>query len=679
MKTPTMNRDKSVFIIFLAVLLFPLILKGQGGESTGIKKPVPVINKSDRVEFSPTISADGRTMIYETQNGDKWELYQSHQKDGVWSEPIALEAINSKCQFIGGPALSYDGNTLYYTAFIEEETTSEDIYYSVRLSDSEWSAPKSIGAPINSEENYEGFPSISADGHSLYFIRINPENDIDRKSKEPCFTIYVSRHKGDGTWGDPSALPAPVNTGCERDPRIMADNHTLIFSSIRAGGKGKYDLYQSRLQPDGNWAVPIALDYVNSADNDQSPCISASGNNMFLYSNEDIYEVEIPKEFRQLINVTMLGKVLAKADQSPLASVIQVKNISSGETFSTSSNPADGQYSIVLAAGREYDITVTNASYLLETIHVDYRSLETYKEERRDFLLASEFTLLVKIKDKDLPNLNVRSFLSIKNEGTKVVFSDSVVTGEQSVVLAAGKNYTFEVYSPGYLPMKEDVTFGGEVFSSSKDIAIEHEKVRMSAEVTDISTGEKKRLKVTYKNETTDEVIIADAGEVVNLRKGDRYQIVTNSDKGYAYAFKSMVAQETGQAEHGPLHVSLPVAPLVLGAKLTLNHIYFQTNSAELSEASALELNTIVQLLQKNPQITIEISAHSDDVGSDDYNLNLSQKRASGVTDYLKKQGIPATQLVAKGYGKTHPVVPNDTDENRAKNRRVELLVLKVN
>src|SRR5690606_8768537 len=166
----------------------------------------------DVTEFSPTISADGRTMIFQTQKGtkkdSKWELYQSTLgPDNQWSTPVPLTSINEKLDFIAGPSLNYQGNVLYYTAYIDGVTQTEDIYYSELLGDQRWSEPKPLGAPINTEEEYEGFPSISADGQSLYFIRLNREFEYDRKSKEACFKIWVSRKQADGTWGTPTPLP----------------------------------------------------------------------------------------------------------------------------------------------------------------------------------------------------------------------------------------------------------------------------------------------------------------------------------------------------------------------------------------------------------------------------------------------------------------------------------------
>ena len=80
-----------------------------------------------------------------------------------------------------------------------------------------------------------------------------------------------------------------------------------------------------------------------------------------------------------------------------------------------------------------------------------------------------------------------------------------------------------------------------------------------------------------------------------------------------------------------------------------------------------------------NSDISIELSAHTDDIGSDAYNFKLSDQRAASVAEYLITKGIGKKRIISKGYGKTMPLVPNDSDENRAKNRRVELKVISTN
>jgi outer membrane protein OmpA-like peptidoglycan-associated protein len=83
-----------------------------------------------------------------------------------------------------------------------------------------------------------------------------------------------------------------------------------------------------------------------------------------------------------------------------------------------------------------------------------------------------------------------------------------------------------------------------------------------------------------------------------------------------------------------------------------------------------------VNILNKNPEIKIEINGHTDDVGTDVSNQVLSQDRAQSVVTYLQSKGISAGRLSAKGYGESKPDVPNNSDENRAFNRRVEFKIL---
>ena len=83
-------------------------------------------------------------------------------------------------------------------------------------------------------------------------------------------------------------------------------------------------------------------------------------------------------------------------------------------------------------------------------------------------------------------------------------------------------------------------------------------------------------------------------------------------------------------------------------------------------------------VLMSNPTVVIEIGAHTDDVGGDDYNIKLSIRRAQSVVIYLNKKGIKNIRFEAKGFGKSKPLSPNDSDESRALNRRVELIILKV-
>jgi OOP family OmpA-OmpF porin len=84
-------------------------------------------------------------------------------------------------------------------------------------------------------------------------------------------------------------------------------------------------------------------------------------------------------------------------------------------------------------------------------------------------------------------------------------------------------------------------------------------------------------------------------------------------------------------------------------------------------------LDKIVEILKDNPELKIEIQGHTDDVGSAAYNKYLSEHRAKAVMEYFVQEGINPDRLSSTGYGSTKPKVPNDSAENRARNRRVEL------
>jgi OmpA-OmpF porin, OOP family len=96
-----------------------------------------------------------------------------------------------------------------------------------------------------------------------------------------------------------------------------------------------------------------------------------------------------------------------------------------------------------------------------------------------------------------------------------------------------------------------------------------------------------------------------------------------------------------------------------------------------LRPESYIELDRVVKLLTENPAIEIEMSAHTDSRGSDDYNYKLSDNRARSVMEYIISKGITVNRITSQGYGETKPVVANDTDENRQLNRRVEFKILK--
>jgi OOP family OmpA-OmpF porin len=112
------------------------------------------------------------------------------------------------------------------------------------------------------------------------------------------------------------------------------------------------------------------------------------------------------------------------------------------------------------------------------------------------------------------------------------------------------------------------------------------------------------------------------------------------------------------------------------GLVFTLSDVLFETNEAELKADALRNLYPLVTYLKEHPNREVLIEGHTDSTGSDSYNLELSQQRAAAVRDFLISNGINPNLVIARGYGKAHPVASNATQEGRQENRRVEVVVL---
>ncbi|SHF26742.1 OmpA family protein [Chryseobacterium vrystaatense] len=113
------------------------------------------------------------------------------------------------------------------------------------------------------------------------------------------------------------------------------------------------------------------------------------------------------------------------------------------------------------------------------------------------------------------------------------------------------------------------------------------------------------------------------------------------------------------------------------GIKITMNEsiVNFAFDSSNLTSVAQTNLNKLAQVLVDNPDTNINIYGHTDSKGADSYNLSLSQRRADAVKAYLSGKGIASSRMMTKGEGESMPVATNDTDEGRAKNRRVEFAI----
>lgn len=575
-------------------LLTSLILGIFSYTQAQIRRPLgPPVNTPQFNEYAPSISANNKTMIFETDRAGegKWELYYTTKNDkNKWTvaKPITnINKVGKDNDLIGGPSISYDGKTLFFFASFEGGKGDMDIYYST-WNGTDWSEPKTLGETVNSKA-YEGFPSVSADGKNLYFIR---DSFSKRKDKALCYSIWLSKKQEDGSWGIAEKLPAPINGDCEKSPRIMADNRTLIFSSIRKDGMGGFDLYQSFQEDDGSWATPINLEYINTEEDDQFASVSAAGDLMYYYTSGDIYTVTIPDKYRKYKLVTVDGKVIDAITKQPIATKITSKSNNNKEKTISTVVDANGSFSMIYRVGSKYELSTSLLS---------------------DYFPYRGFMDMTTAKETDNIEKNIELIPK------KIPYQFQLLDKETKAILKDPKVKVMDAETKQLLEVKVE-----------KDVAI------------------------------------------VTVEIGKAYKFAANA-LGYAF-FSRGFKPDTADVFKDRLK-KVPLAVLKKDAVVQLQDITFETGKADLKPDSNEELDRLVSLLEGNRTIKVEISAHTDDVGNDDSNLKLSEKRAKTVVDYLTTKGIKAERMTAKGYGETQPLGANDTDENKAKNRRVQFKI----
>lgn len=125
------------------------------------------------------------------------------------------------------------------------------------------------------------------------------------------------------------------------------------------------------------------------------------------------------------------------------------------------------------------------------------------------------------------------------------------------------------------------------------------------------------------------------------------------------------------------MNFNIEMKPIEIGEVFRINNIFFDFDKATLRPESFIELDRVAKLLTVNPTIDIELSGHTDNVGSDSYNNNLSLDKAISVAAYIFTKGIKSKRITTMEFGKSMPIGTNDTEEGRQLNRRVEFKIMK--
>ena len=368
---------------FCALILL-VILTWEESYSQAVRKLPVSINRRNRNHMIPTLTGDGRQMIYLSDLAERGQLkmwYSRKLSSGSWKVPEVLPITidNPSTNLKGGYCLSFDGKTMVFTSKRRGTIGGFDIWISEKVGDN-WELPRNAGKPLNSEL-HEGDPSLSPDGKFLYFTRCNT---LSNDQAAMC-QIMMAEMKSNGYFKEPILLPANVNTGNEVGPRILADNSSLVFSSSKPGGKGGFDYYITRFN-DASWSDPIALDFLNSTEDDRYISVPIKGD-IAYYSKESngfqtIYMARIPAEFQPKKILWIEGIVEGQETNELLESVIRIYDNQSGMLINSFSSPNDKPFSFYLSEGKQYDFSVMTK----ESNHTFYSqifALDSLKSSRK--------------------------------------------------------------------------------------------------------------------------------------------------------------------------------------------------------------------------------------------------------------------------------------------------------
>ena len=465
---------------------------------------------------------------------------------------------------------------------------------------------------INSNDN-ESLPRVSPDGNYLYCIRTSKENVGGSEFED----VWYAQKKEDGRWSKLTNIGSPINNRA----------HNFVISA----------------SPDNN-SLLLANTY-NADGSPNGPGLSIS------YKINGKYQLPLSQEIKDYVNINKLASFFRCNDNKTLLMAIETGN-GMGEkdlyvSFLLKENGWSKPQSLGSVVNSDCDEHSPYLSadgktlFFSSTGHYGYGDMDIFVSER----IGDGWDKWTEPRNLG-PNIN----------------SEGIETG---YFMAAKGDFA-------YLSSNGDIC-------KVKNPAYVEPVIILSGKVFDKKTGLPIGAAITYSNLSDDKTLgTANSDNVTGdykivLQKGKDYGFMANKNDYYSI---SENIDLTDLKEYKEIKKDLYLSPIVHGEPIRLNNIFFEFAKSVLKEESFAELDRLVGVLNKNPELKIEIAGHTDDVGIDASNQTLSQDRAQSVVNYLQSKGINTNRVSAKGYGESKPDVQNNSDENRAFNRRVEFKIL---
>lgn len=492
---------------------------------------------------------------------------------------------------------------------------------SAKISDRE-----NVGRGVNSQVA-EVYPIISPDGKTLFFDRKGHPQNIRKTAPGQDDNIWISEVMPDGKLGIGQNIGRPLNAGFGNFvASVTPDGNTLLIGGnypIEGTNTPTFGVWKSTRQLNG-WSVPEKVQIKNFFTKNRFVefCLANDGKTMIFTLERDDSNEE-----RDLYVSTVL----------PDNTWTEPKNL--GPTINSL---ADEGMPFLAADGKTlYFGSDGFSGYGAKDIYLARRQDETWTKWSEPENLGPVLNTVGWDTYFTIPASGEYAYF-VSREGSfgqEDIFRAKLPQAlrPEPVVLVSGKVYDKKTNKPLAATIRYEILPGG------KDVGVARSNPR---------TGE-------YK-------IVLPAGALYGFRaETDNYlPINENLDLAKTKEYKEVTRD-------------LFLVPNEVGEKILLNNIFFESGKAELRAESNAELNRLADVLKATPTMELEVAGHTDNVGSPEKNLTLSDQRAKAVRDYLLGQGVEARRLKSVGFGMTKPIASNTTDEGRQQNRRVEFTILK--
>lgn len=475
---------------------------------------------------------------------------------------------------------------------------------------------ESLGPNVNIEGISDLGPVISPDGQTLYIFRKEYEQNMGSNNYDD---IWVSQRQEDDSWSMMTNIGRPLNNESHNFVAAITPDGNKMLVANTYNSKGEFDGLGVSLSQRGSkgWGLPKTVKIDNFYNNNTygNYFMSADGRYilMSIERNDSYGECDLYVSF--------------KLDDYHYT---EPKNLGTTiNTFAYEGTP-------FLAAD---NVTM----YFPSPGHPSIGSTDIFVTRRLDDTWTNWS------EPENLgPEINTTGWDS---------YYTIPASGEVAYLVQEGDIYRIKL--PEKAKPKPVVLIKGKVLNSKNN-----EPLEASITYYDLATGEEMGTALSNAD---------DGGYQIILPYGRRYSFLAAKPKFISVSENMDVSDITEYAE---IEKDLYLSPIEVGQVVRLNNIFFELNKSDLLPESSAELDRLIQLMNENKKMVIEIGGHTDNQGSDEYNMNLSQQRVNSVVSYLTKNGINAKRLTGKGYGESSPVATNDTEEGRELNRRVEFRIV---